>query len=70
MGAQMFNRELKRRVKELEADVKELRTRIYCLRDVHEWTVAQGMVIRCRHCHKQAEKMPDAINTQPKGLGQ
>ena len=61
----MFNSELKRRVKDLEGEVKELRTRTYCLRDVHDWIVAQGMVIRCRHCHKQADKMPDSTNTQP-----
>lgn len=66
----MFNSELKRRVKDLEGEIKDLRTRIYCLRDSHEWIVAQGMVIRCRHCHKQADKMPDVSNTQPKGLGQ
>lgn len=66
----MFNRELKLRVKDLERNVEELRIRTYCLRDMHEWIVAQGMVIRCKYCHKQADKMPDASNTQSKGLGQ
>lgn len=64
----MFNRQLKRRVKDLEGDLKDLRIKVCCLKDFHEWIVAQGMVIRCRHCHKQADKMPDATNTQPKGL--
>ena len=58
----MFNRELKRRVKDLEGDVKELRIRVDCLRGFHEWIVAQGMVIRCRHCHKNADN-------QQKGVG-
>lgn len=63
----MFNRELKLRIRDLEREVKDIRTNIYCLRGSHNWIVAQGMVIRCQHCHKQADKMPDATNTHPKG---
>lgn len=63
----MFDRELRRRVKDLKSDVKELRTQIYCLRDMHEWIVAEGMIIRCKHCCKQAKTMPDSTNTQPIG---
>lgn len=60
----MFNKELKRKVRELEGDMKELRIKVCCLKGYHEWMVAQGMVIRCKHCYKPADKMPDASNTQ------
>lgn len=56
----MFNRAMKQKVKELEADFKELKIKVNCLRDWHEWVVAQGLVIRCKHCHKVADKMPES----------
>lgn len=57
---------LKRRLSDLEDETKELRQMIRCLRGLHDWVVAQGMVIRCKHCRTKAETMPDANNTQPK----
>ncbi len=60
----MFNRELKREIRGLKYDLKELTKHVCCLRGFHDWIVAQGMTIRCKHCHKPADKMPDASNTQ------
>ena len=69
----MFNRELKREIRNLQYDLrnlqydlKEMAKHVCCLRGFHDWIVAQGIVIRCRHCNKQADKMPDITNTQPK----
>lgn len=66
MGLAMFNRELKREIRELKYDLKEMAKHVCCLRGLHEWIVVQGMIIRCKHCHKQADKMPDATNTDSK----
>lgn len=61
----MFNRELNRKIRELESDLKELKKHICCLRGFHDWIVAQGLTIRCRHCHKAADAMPNENNTRP-----
>lgn len=49
----MFNGELKRQIRCLESDIKDLRQEVKCLRGFHDWIVALGMKIRCKHCAKE-----------------
>lgn len=63
----MFNSELKREIKNLKYDIRELKKQVDCLRGWHKWIVGYELIIRCEHCHKQADEMPSKKNTQ--GLG-